>query len=76
MARRSTVSKPRAWSERDRAPAAPWSEAELEELKTLSRVGLASQFWHVALPSRRFPEIINKREELRERGGLVIARRI
>jgi hypothetical protein len=67
MARRSTQRQ---------APAAPFTPAEDAELVAMVACGLASDFWHVGLPARRFGEIVERRLTLIQAGAVVRPRLI
>lgn len=64
------MSRPnRNWRRRARnGPAKPWTPEEDEEVIGIARCGVASYYWHTFLPDRSFPEILERRDELRRAG--------
>jgi len=46
------------------APTRPWSPEEDEALAEICSIGLASDFWRLALPDRRFGDIVDRRRDL------------
>jgi hypothetical protein len=53
-----------------RDQAAPFTPSEDAELARMVGCGLASDFWHVGLPGRRFGEIAERRLQLIEAGAV------
>lgn len=45
-------------------PSRPWTAEEEEKLRQVNEIGLASDFWHLALPDRSLREMIERRYEL------------
>lgn len=46
------------------APSRPWSPEEDDKLRNITAIGLANDWWHLALPDRSFHEITDRRLEL------------
>jgi hypothetical protein len=59
MRRRRPRPQPRPFAE-----ALPWTPSEDAVLTEISAIGLANDFWPLALPNRRFGEIAERRVEL------------
>ena len=62
----------KAWARRPTPK--PFTAAEDEEIVRFTTAGLASEFWHVALPNRSTAEILNRRLELIEAGRCALAK--
>lgn len=45
-------------------PSRPWTPEEDERLAAMLRTGLASEFWHLEFPDRRFGELTDRRLDL------------
>jgi hypothetical protein len=54
----------------------PWTPAEDDKIVEVTRIGLASDLWHHALPGRTFGEIAERRLQLREAGACPKTREI
>lgn len=49
---------------RPRPPSPPWTPEEDEKLREVNEIGLASDWWHLALPERGLHEMFERRYEL------------